>query len=456
MNRVENQTHLYFLDRSLSRSLALLLCLGLTNVIFASEADSQWIQARPFEGGNVVSFASIGQIIVADNAEGIFASSDDGVTWNTADTLIPSLGAGFWTQLSQTISCLNSSGTTLFAAADGGETPGDPYGLYISSDSGASWAVQNLRIGQGTYSDWEVSSLYVSSPVVFAAMLNGYIFRSADNGAVFRESDAGLVDASDNALYTITALGGIGSTVVAGAYASGVFRSTNSGTSWVAADSNFGEDVSDLPSPDAFLTLQGNLFAATDQGMFLTTDRGISWAAIDSGLPPVSILSLAGNGTSIFAGTDGAGIYLTTNQGVSWAAVDSGLTDVSFTALISNGTYLFAGTASDGIWKRPIVEMVTGVRAVHSSIPVKFSLSQNYPNPFNPITTIKYEIPTSSTVHLAVFDLLGRRVATLADGLKHAGVYSVSFNGTNLASGVYYCRLQAGTYTSVKKLLLAK
>jgi hypothetical protein len=406
------------------------------------DANSQWAQARPFDGGGIVSFSTIGGLVFMDDPTGIFVSSDGGLTWIERDTISPSLGEGYWTSLSGTIGPLVSDGPVLYVGAYGDGRAGDPYGLYASSDSGASWTLQDLEVGQGTRSDWQVVSLSISLPVVYAAVTNGYIFRSANNGVKFRESDAGLVDGSDNSLYSISVLGNVNGEIFAGTYGSGVFRSTNSGTTWVAVDSSFGEDASDLPTPSCFLTFQGNLYAGTEQGMFITSNRGISWAAMDSGLPAISILSLAGNGTSIFAGTDGAGIYLSTDKGVSWNAVDSGLNAESIPALISNGTYLFAGTASDGIWKRPIVEMVTGVRTARNALPAKFSLSQNYPNPFNPVTTITYEIPTTSTVHLAVFDLLGRQVATLAEGLKHAGVY--------------YCRLQAGTYTSVKKLLLAK
>jgi hypothetical protein len=89
-------------------------------------------------------------------------------------------------------------------------------------------------------------------------------------------------------------------------------------------------------------------------------------------------------------------------------------------------------------------------------IPQIFSLSQNYPNPFNPSTSIKYDIPKHSGVKLVVFDLLGREVATLVNEMKKPGSYEVTFDGTNLSSGVYFYKIEAGDFVNVKKMVLIK
>ena len=91
-----------------------------------------------------------------------------------------------------------------------------------------------------------------------------------------------------------------------------------------------------------------------------------------------------------------------------------------------------------------------------NAIPKEFSLSQNYPNPFNPGTTIKYGVPRSSVVRLTVHDLLGREVSVLVNERKDAGVHEVRFDGSNLASGVYFYRLQAGTFAQARTFLLLK
>ncbi|KAB2845854.1 MAG: T9SS type A sorting domain-containing protein, partial [Ignavibacterium sp.] len=85
-----------------------------------------------------------------------------------------------------------------------------------------------------------------------------------------------------------------------------------------------------------------------------------------------------------------------------------------------------------------------------------FSLFQNYPNPFNPSTTILYEIPEIQHITIRVFDLLGKEVATLVDEEKHAGKYSVDFDGRNLSTGMYIYKIQAGSFTQTKKMILLK
>lgn len=94
---------------------------------------------------------------------------------------------------------------------------------------------------------------------------------------------------------------------------------------------------------------------------------------------------------------------------------------------------------------------------VEIGVPSKFELSQNYPNPFNPQTKINFSLPFDTKVMLKVFDLTGREVAALVNGdVKPAGYYSVEFNGTGFASGLYIYRIQTDKETQSKKMVLVK
>lgn len=99
--------------------------------------------------------------------------------------------------------------------------------------------------------------------------------------------------------------------------------------------------------------------------------------------------------------------------------------------------------------------ITTGIENIEQ-IPNSFSLSQNYPNPFNPTTTIKYFIPQTSIVNISIYDILGREVTKLVNEEKLPGNYEVNFSGSNLSSGVYLYRMQAGSFSQTKKLILIK
>jgi hypothetical protein len=90
------------------------------------------------------------------------------------------------------------------------------------------------------------------------------------------------------------------------------------------------------------------------------------------------------------------------------------------------------------------------------ALPTNFALHQNYPNPFNPSTMITFDLPKAEHIALRMFDLLGREVAVLEDGLMQAGTYRVRFDGSHLASGIYFARLEAGKFSQTKKLVLLK
>ena len=94
-------------------------------------------------------------------------------------------------------------------------------------------------------------------------------------------------------------------------------------------------------------------------------------------------------------------------------------------------------------------------------LPDKFSLYQNYPNPFNPVTTIKFNIPSDikgqiSEVKLIIYNILGKEIAQLVNDKLQPGTYEVTFDGSNLPSGVYFYKITAGNYIDTKKMLLIK
>lgn len=104
------------------------------------------------------------------------------------------------------------------------------------------------------------------------------------------------------------------------------------------------------------------------------------------------------------------------------------------------------------------VSVPTGPTGIvnQNEIPSEYRLEQNYPNPFNPITNIKFSIPKDGNASLKIYDVLGNEVATYLDEFVKAGIYKAEFDGSNLASGIYFYTLKAGNFVDTKKMSLIK
>ncbi len=126
------------------------------------------------------------------------------------------------------------------------------------------------------------------------------------------------------------------------------------------------------------------------------------------------------------------------------------LTGTNLCADIINGTGILYGNGT-------ICGVLVAIDPVVSNeLPSSFDMSQNYPNPFNPVSTIKYQLPKANFVTIKLYDQLGKEAGILYEGNQQAGYYQLSVDGTNLASGIYFCRINAADYSKVIKMSLIK
>jgi hypothetical protein len=216
-----------------------------------------------------------------------------------------------------------------------------------------------------------------------------------------------------------------------------------------------------------------SMYAGMEGSVLQSTDGGKSWTT--SGLSGTSYYFLAlaadpANG-NIFAGGAASvgpgrfGLYKTTDHGTSWSpiSITDSLNGILSMAMIPTAlpevNLLLVGTLGSGV----LLTLGVPVSVPSDIPPAVFELKQNYPNPFNPSTQISYLLPAASVVHLTMYDVLGREVASLVNGVREQGQHSIVWDAKGLASGVYYCKLvaiakdgQQRAYTEVKKVILLR
>jgi hypothetical protein len=309
-------------------------------------------------------------------------------------------------------------------------------GVYRSTNNGTSWTAINNGL-----TTVYVYSLAALGANIYAGMA-GRIFVSTNGGANW------TLGTGEPLSGIFVSLAGLGTSVFAAdRYNNDVYKSTDNGMTWSALHTN-------IIYPYALTATATNVYAGSHgNGVYVSTDNGTTWGSAAGGTLDGYVNALATDGTAIYAGTDG-GVYCLPSSSGSWGPVNTDLAVLKVTSCLVTGGTLFVGTAGGGAWKRALTELSVGPSS--NEVPAQFSLSQNYPNPFNPNTTIKFELPTSSHVSLTVYDILGREASVLVNEKREAGAYEVKFDGSNLASGVYFYRIQAGSFVQTKRLLLLR
>ena len=390
---------------------------------------AQWTQIPYFNKYNsIVGFASKDTNLFAADYSGVYLSTDNGNTWNKTGLT-------------------NSEITSL--AISGSD-------LYVGTESGVL-----LSTNQGT--DWQsITNSLPNLNVTYLAIKGSYIFAGTQGSGMLLSTDGGAhwdsVNTGFSSSYKYGWISDIifnNSSIFVSIYSYGVYYSTNNGTNWIAINTGLTHSsVSSIAISDT------NIIAGVywNDGAYISSIKDNNWFPItDFKNRTVKCFKVSPNNPNcVFAGTDSGFVFLSINSGKNWSLVNSGLTTTEqINTLIIKDNILFAGT-SGGMWQRPLSEMITSVENTLNEIPQCLYLSQNYPNPFNPSTTISFYLPSRSFVSLKIFDLIGREVVTLVSEEMSAGNYIKQWNANNLAGGIYFYRLQAGSFIISKKLVFLK
>ncbi len=368
-----------------------------------------------------------GNLLAGTFGGGIYRSTNGGADWEQINSNM--LSVYIW-------SLITAPGGNIYA--------GTERGIYASTDNGSSWFLAGL-------SDGDVRALILGdNGRIFAGVWGRGVYYTNDHGASWTEFNTGLTDLSVQAFAKNS-----NGDIYVGTMGGGVHKLTINSGGWFHLNSN------PVSRYIWSLTVNGNgdVFAGTyGDGVIKSSDGGATWVRLNQGLTATHIYAIshddAGN---IFASAWGSGVYvlpsvITDRFPDFWT--DFGLKGTNISSIsVNTATHqVVAGTESGDIYRTDIVLSVKE----NTTVPAEFKLYQNYPNPFNPATVIEFALPSAQNVKLSVYNILGQEIKVLNDGPLTAGYHKFTFDGKNLASGIYFYRVVAGKFSEVKKMVLTK
>jgi photosystem II stability/assembly factor-like uncharacterized protein len=318
-----------------------------------------------------------------------------------------------------------------------------------TTNSGQNWIeIKNGPWGQGN----SYRSVYfINQNTGWIGSTGQKILKTTDAGQNFVEYYI-YYPYEMNDLYFKDSLNGIGID-----NGNGPYKTTNGGINWYYASIYLGTihpwfyNVSVINNQYCYLP-------GSDGRIFKSSDFGDTWDSI--GKTPMRLGTCSGAFANLLTGWVGGNYYnilfKTTNGGTIW--IQENVSNFGWFSIYCYNDLVVWGVSSPNY----IMHTTTGgqpfsqISNNNEQITNDFKLFQNYPNPFNPVTNIKYQIQKTGQVTLKIYDITGREIKTLVNEIKNPGSYIVTFNGTELASGVYFYRIQAGDFVQVKKMLLIK
>ncbi|HEY9166163.1 MAG TPA: T9SS type A sorting domain-containing protein [Candidatus Kryptonia bacterium] len=437
-------------------------------VTAAAEAQTWEYQTNPTIG--TADTAGGGKIQFVSSTEGWISASDGkllhttnaGTDWSVM-TPFPSDTVWSFSDPSVTMSWVNQTHGWKINAIGKGFSDGHGAVIHKTTDGGSTWEKKIISTDSGE----------VGLEIQFVDENNGWALiynLSNGSGSLRKSTDGGnswssVASDTVGGFYFVDASNGW-SLIPSNSQDSSLLfrRTTNGGANWVT---QYTDKSPGSINAVQFTDLNNGWAVGGNAKILRTTDGGASWTSItNTGIAPQSnskCLFFLNADTGWIGTNDGIQdqgpdrvILHTTNGGSSWTVSyrdknnNSAIFSIFFLDANNGwftGDYGVIGHTTNG---------GTGVVSDKSITPSIFSLGQNYPNPFNPSTVIGYQLSAVSHVTLKIYDVLGREVKTLVSERQAAGSHSVTFDAGGLPSGVYFYRLQAGSFNAIQKLLLLK
>ena len=398
-----------------------------------TSAYSQWVRVDEVPAEEIEALAiNNGSIYAASFSNKIYTSDDNGDTWDTLTVDNKSIN----------ITSLSFFNGSIYAGTFRA-------GVYFSSDNGSTWQTESS-------SPAAVSGFAVKDNVLYASTLgNGTAVLDTVTGSWSPLNDS-LPDYSVNVQRIIASP----DFLIIAAGANGTFYKYDFANGYWAEGFYYGFLRPGLLI-DNLLNIGDTIYAVNGRRIIRSSDAGESWSDDNDGTHNGTYRNVYSGLNSLYTLTnilpEGTWIQKRSKDaaaGTSWTEKEEFLPDGFAYDIIESGDRIFLARG-DGLYLK---KTITGTKdnGKAGSGPAGYSLNQNYPNPFNPATIIEYNTTGNTFVSLKVYDVLGRQVAVLVNEYKPAGNYKAAFNGEGLSSGIYYYKLESGTGSLVKKMVLSK
>lgn len=229
-----------------------------------------------------------------------------------------------------------------------------------------------------------------------------------------------------------------------------IYKTINSGANWVIINVNPDITFRDI----GFINTSTGYAIGLNGKVIKTTNQGSNWQEISFGTTS-SLYSIKFTNGLIGYLTKDIGVLKTNDGGNSWQEVLQQGNDTLLSVYFLNPEVGYVGGTKGKVFKTTTGGVI-GINQISGEVPTEFLLDQNYPNPFNPTTNIKFAIPKSAFVRLAVYDMLGREVESLVNQQMTPGTYEVNWNALKFSTGIYMYRLVTNDFQMVKKMSLIK
>lgn len=332
-----------------------------------------------------------------------------------------------------------------FATSDIGWVAGSGGFIAKTSDGAVSWVLQ----AENVTNEWLRHIWAYNENQAWIVGKRGVILKTDDGGDNWEFQGFGLttknlngIDALDQNRIAITG------------EKSAFFFTTDGGQTWEESTHNL-DGEKKINALD--LVDETNAWAVGADGLILfSSDAGQNWTIQNS--PTIEDLDgvrFKDASTGWIAGDDGK-IFETTDGGVNWEPIGEGITGeyLKSVDVTEDGKVFACGYSGVVVRYGPIFPALISDKT--TNLPEDFRLGQNFPNPFNPVTTIEYQIPHSCRTKIVVYNALGQEVANLIDEEKMAGTFRLTWDASNMPAGIYFIKMAAENFSSVRKVLFIK